>query len=137
MVTPRAKVSGRSRGKGKGKVTWNPSVSSMTDTGSAREERVSRQITAGAPYDLSLYRPRDLGGYEMIHATEVRLRWDVPCQLMNTRRIHETSTPLIRQCSTTPIQTKRCMNQLRISWRHLRQKTEVVSKSAAVLQGYV
>jgi len=56
MATPRAKVSGRSRGKGKGKgkVIRNPSVTPMTDAGSAQEERVSHQITAGAPYMISL-----------------------------------------------------------------------------------
>ena len=54
MATLRAKASGHSRGKGKGKATWNPSVSPMTGAGSAQEERVGRQTTAGAPYMISL-----------------------------------------------------------------------------------
>lgn len=51
MVTPRATVSSSSRRKGKSAEirSSQTGVSSVTDAESAPEERVSRQITVGAP----------------------------------------------------------------------------------------
>jgi hypothetical protein len=65
--------------------------------------------------------------YERIYATAVRQSW-------RTCRTQGSSTPQIRRCSITPIQTKTCTNQLR---RPSSKKTKVKNKSVVNLWDYM